>query len=53
MATTKVVRLVIVADSEWAEAISRTAQYVEDGEVCIFQEWSEPFDYVVPDGEEE
>jgi hypothetical protein len=52
MKTVKAVRLVIVADEAWANAISEMTSYVESGEVCFYEEWSEPFDVDVDEEEE-
>lgn len=41
----KVVRLVIVCDEDWANAINELTSFVEDGEVCFYEDWSEPFEY--------
>lgn len=51
--TVKVCRITIVADEGWLNAISEMTSYVEYGEVCVYEEWSEPFDYEVEIDEEE
>ena len=43
--TVKVCRITIVADEGWLNAINEMTSYVESGEVCFYEEWSEPFDY--------
>ena len=53
METVKVCRITIVADEGWLNAISEVTSYVESGEVCFYEEWSEPFDYELEDEEEE
>ena len=43
--TVKVCRITIVADEGWLNTINEVTSYVEYGEVCFYEEWSEPFDY--------
>lgn len=52
METVKVRRVTIVADEGWLNAINEVTSYVESGEVCFYEEWSEPFDYELEEEEE-
>lgn len=52
METVKVCRVTIVADEGWLNAINEVTSYVESGEVCFYEEWSEPFDYELEEEEE-
>jgi hypothetical protein len=52
METVKVCRITIVADEGWLNAINELTSYVESGEVCFYEEFSEPFDYELKDEED-
>jgi len=49
METVKVRRITIVADEGWLNAINELTSYLESGEVCFYEEFSEPFDYELED----
>jgi hypothetical protein len=53
METVKVCRITIVADEGWLNAINELTSYVESGEVCFYEEWSEPFDVDVDEEDED
>lgn len=51
--TVKAIKVTLVLDQEWLNAVSEVLSYAEPGEVCRWEDMSEWFDLEVEDEEEE